>query len=208
MMGPAMETINHKEETPFAHYERLFRQMNPADAAKRLKGVCWDGEALQVTFLGRRYRISHPQCVMETPEGGNHQPRLTQTFLLRYLLEGRDLPWLGRWKTFREMPWGETYVKAFTGRALIRAAVAFGPRLDAFRTACEKMGATAVDHGDAGYQFSFIGDYQMQVLVWAGDEEFQSSAQILYSDNFAEGFPAEDRAVAADLLINAIRMNM
>ena len=208
MTVSAMEMINHKEETPFAHYERLFRQMNPEDAVKGLKDVRWDGEALQVTLMGCRYRITHPECVMEALDGGNYQPRLVQIFLMRYLLEGKNLPRLGQWKTFREMPWGETYTKAFTGRALIRAAVAFGPRLDAFRAACEKMGATAIDHGDAGYQFSFIGDYQMQVLVWEGDEEFQPNAQILFSDNFAEGFPAEDRAVAADLLINAIRMNM
>ena len=199
---------NHKEEKPFAHYQRLFRQMNPVDAQKRLKDVLWDGEAFQVTLLGRRYRISHPECLMEALDAGNLQLRLVQIFLMRYLLEGKDLPWLGQWKTFREMPWGETYTKAFTGRALIRAAVAFGPRLDAFRTACEKMGAAAVEHGDAGYRFSFIGDYQMQVLVWEGDEEFQPNAQILFSDNFAEGFPAEDRAVAADLLISAIRMSM
>ena len=48
----------------------------------------------------------------------------------------------------------------------------------------------------------------MQLFVWAGDDEFPPSAQILYSDNFAEGFTAEDRVVAADILISTIKSNM
>ena len=80
--------------------------------------------------------------------------------------------------------------------------------VDAFKAAAEKMGATALPHGDAGYQFDLIGGYQMQIMVWAGDEEFPPNAQVLYSDNFAEGFAAEDRVVAGDILITAIKANM
>ena len=203
-----MQIENHREEVPLAYYSRLFREMDPEDALKRLKDIHWDGEKFQVTLLGRRYAVSHRDCGMEALDGGNPPPRMAQIFLLRYLLEGKDLPWLGQWKTFREMPWGEIYTTPFNGRALIRAAVAFGTRLDEFRAACGKMGAAAVGRGDAGYQFCFIGNYQMQVLVWEGDEEFEPNAQILFSDNFAEGFAAEDRAVVADLLVSSIRMSM
>lgn len=70
------------------------------------------------------------------------------------------------------MPWGEMYIKPYTGRVLTRAAFTFGTRLDAFRAACVKMGAVPVPHGDAGFLFDFLGSFQMQVLVWAGDEEF------------------------------------
>ena len=197
---------NQKEEVPFAHYEALFRVLNPEEVQKRLKTVKWDGEKFYVTLFSREYAISHPDygicCLYGEP------PRTVQTFLLRYLLEGRDIPWLGGWKTFRELPWGEMYVKPFTGRALSRAAFAFGTRLEDFRAACEKLGAVKVERGDAGYQFDFIGNYKMQILVWEGDEEFPPNAQILYSDNFAEGFTAEDRVVAADILIAVIKSNM
>ena len=106
------------------------------------------------------------------------------------------------------MPWGEMYITPYTGRVLTRAAYTFSFRLDAFRAAAEKMGAEPVKHGDAGYRFQLIGDYQMQILIWQGDEEFPPNAQILYSDNFAEGFAAEDRVVAGDILISTIKANM
>ena len=91
---------------------------------------------------------------------------------------------------------------------LTRAAFTFGTRVAAFRAAAEKMGAEPVKHGDAGYRFDLIGGYQMQILVWEGDEEFSPNAQILYSDNFADGFAAEDRVVAGDILISTIKANM
>jgi hypothetical protein len=102
------------------------------------------------------------------------------------------------------MPWGEMYIKPYTGRVLSRAAFTFGTKLEKFRAACEKMGALPVKNGDAGYEFTLLGGYQIRLLVWEGDEEFPPNAQVLYSDNFADGFAAEDRVVAGDILISTI----
>jgi len=203
-----MQIENHKEEVPFAHYEEKFRTLDPASVTQRLTDVTWDGAEFTVTLLGRSYAISHPDYAIRALDDGKLPPLPTQTFLLRYLLEGKTEPWRGQWKTFREMPWGEMYIKPYTGRVLTRAAFTFSFRLDAFRAAAEKMGAEAVKHGDAGYRFDLIGGYQMQILIWQGDDEFPPNAQILYSDNFAEGFAAEDRVVAGDILISTIKANM
>ena len=203
-----MQIENHKEEVPFAHYEEKFRALEPASVAARLKEVKWDGKEFTVNLLGRDFAISHPDYAIRALDGGKVPPLPVQTFLLRYLLESKDVSWGGQWKTFREMPWGEMYIKPYTGRVLTRAAFTFGTRVAAFKAAAEKMGAEAVKHGEAGYGFHLIGGYQMQILVWEGDEEFPPNAQVLYSDNFAEGFAAEDRVVAGDILISTIKANM
>jgi hypothetical protein len=203
-----MQIENHKEEVPFAHYEEKFRALEPASVAERLKSVKWDGKEFFVTLLGRTYAIAHPDYAIRALDAGKLPPLPAQTFLLRYLLESKDVAWTGAWKTFREMPWGEMYIKPYTGRVLTRAAFTFGTRVAAFRAACEKMGAQKLPHGDAGYEFTLIGDYRIRILVWEGDDEFPPNAQIIYSDNFAEGFAAEDRVVSGDILISVIKSNM
>ncbi len=203
-----MQIENHKEEVPFAHYEQQFKTLEPQDVLARLSHVRWENNEFYVNLLGREFAISHPDYAIRAVDGGMIPPLPTQTFLLRYLLESRDVAWTGEWKTFREMPWGETYIKPYTGRVLTRAAFTFGTRVAAFRAAAEKMGAEPVKHGDAGYRFDLVGGYQMQILVWEGDDEFPPNAQVLYSDNFAEGFAAEDRVVAGDILITMIKSNM
>ena len=202
-----MQIENHKEEVPFSHYENLFRQLDAESAAART-GVKWDGKEFYVNLLGREYAISHPEYAIRALDDGTLPPLPTQTFLLRYLLESKAVQWRGQWKTFREMPWGEMYIKPYTGRVLTRAAFTFSFKLAAFSVACEKMGAMKLSHGDAGYQFQLVPGFHIQILIWQGDEEFPPNAQVIYSDNFTEGFAAEDRVVAGDILISTIKSFM
>jgi len=197
-----MEIENNKEQVPFEHYVKLFRKADAAEMAQR-SGAKYEDGKFYVNLLGTEYVISHPEyritpgCVLPV-----------QTFLLRYLLEGKQVAWGGQWKTFREMPWGELYIKPYTGRVLTRAAFTFGTRIEKFKAAAEKMGGLPVGHGDAGYQFDLIGGYAMRILVWEGDDEFPPNAQVLYSDNFQEGFAPEDRVVVGDILVSVIKANM
>ena len=214
-----MQIENHKEEVPFGHYQGLFEAADSAEMAERT-GIKWDGNEFFVTLLGKTYAIAHPvysiricepvgtDQVIDPYRGNCSVPIPQQTFLLRYLLEGKAVAFGGEWKTFREMPWGELYIKPYTGRVLTRAAFTFGTRVDAFKAACEKMGAVPLKHGDAGYEFAFLGDYAVRIMVWAGDDEFPPNAQVLYSDNFEQGFAPEDRVVAGDILISAIKSRM
>ena len=203
-----MQIENHKEEVPFAYYEEKFKTLDPAEVISRVKDVQWNGSEFTVKLLGREFALSHPQYAIRAVDGGAIPPLPTQTFLLRYLLESKAVAWKGEWKTFREMPWGEMYITPYTGRVLTRAAFTFGFRIPAFRAAAEKMGAEPVKHGDAGFEFQLVGGYKMQILVWEGDDEFPPNAQVLYSDNFADGFAAEDRVVAGDILIGTIKSYM
>lgn len=201
-----MQVENHKEEVPFAHYCEKFSALDPAEAAKRT-GVAFDGGVFCVTLLGTRYEISHPTAQVRAQDGST-PPLPLQTFLLRYLLEGKKTPPSGEFLTFREMPWGELYIQPFTGRVLTRAAFTFGTRVEAFRAAAEKLGGLPLTHGDAGFEFTLTDNYRLRLLVWAGDDEFPPNAQLLYSSNFVEGFAAEDRVVSGDLLIGAIKAKM
>ena len=203
-----MQIENNKEEVPFSYYEGRFKDLDPADVTNRLSAVKWENGEFYVNLLGREFAIAHPEYAIRALDGGKIPPLSTQTFMLRYLLECKDVAWGGTWKTFREMPWGEMYITPYTGRVLTRAAFTFGTRVAAFKAACEKMGAIALSHGDAGYQFELVSGYSVQILVWAGDEEFPPNAQVIYTDNFAEAFAAEDRVVAGDILISTIKANM
>ena len=202
-----MQIENNKEQVPFSYYEGLFRDLNPEDAVNRT-GTKWDGKEFYVNLLGQEYAISHPDYAIRALNGGKEPVLPVQTFLLRWLLEGRNVAWTGAWKTFREMPWGEMYIKPYTGRVLTRAAYTFSFKLAAFAAACEKLGGVKLPHGDCGYQLELLPGYHIQILVWQGDEEFPPNAQVIYSDNFADSFAAEDRVVAGDILISVIKANM
>ena len=201
-----MQVENHKEEVPFGYYLEKFAALDAQEAANRLK-IPFENGKFTLKLLGETYEISHPEYAIEG-EGFATKALPPQTFLLRCLLEGKAAESTTEFKTFREMPWGELYIQPFTGRVLTRAAFTFGTRIAKFRAAAEKLGGLPLKHGDAGYEFEFMDNYRLQMLVWEGDDEFPPSAQLLYSANFESGFSAEDRVVAGDLLINALKAKM
>ena len=98
-----MQVENHKEEVPFEHYVEKFRALTPENVAERLPDVPFDGKAFTLTLLGKTYRISWPEYAIE----GDHIPPLpTQTFLLRYLLEGKKWPGAAPGKPSGKCPGG------------------------------------------------------------------------------------------------------
>lgn len=204
-----MQVENHKEGVPFEYYVNLFKNLDPAEVQVRT-GAAFDGSAFSVKLVNATYTITWPQySIAADREAAFALKSLPgQTFLLRWLLEGKQIPAQGTFKTFREMPWGELYIQPFTGRCLTRAAFTFGTRVEKYAAAMEKLGAKKLKYGDAGYELELLPGYAMQLIVWAGDDEFPPNSQILYSDNFADSFAAEDRVVAGDILISVVKSNI
>jgi len=201
-----VEVENHKEQVPFAHYRAKWRELDPNETAART-GAPFDGSAFRLTMLGVEYTLAWPEFSIEG--GGFAKDNIpAQILLMRYLMGAVPARAAGRFLTFRETPWGDVYLKPFTGRCLNRAAFTFGPRLDEFRAAMERLGAKKLAHGDAAYEAEFLPGLFLQCIVWAGDDEFPPNAQLLFSDNFPAVFAAEDLVVCCDVLIGAIKAHM
>ena len=201
---------NNKELVPFEHYVSLYKELDPVEAASRC-GVKFDSErkCFLMRLLDADYELSFPEFAISGPEGGFALRTLpAQMLLIRFLLEGKASKSSGAFLTYREMPWGEVYIKPFTGRCLTRAAFTFGTKVAKFAAACEKMGAIRLPHGDAGYQIEVMPGYDIRLIVWEGDDEFPPNAQILFSDNFPQAFSAEDRTVVGDIVISDIKRRM
>lgn len=202
---------NNKEMVPLEHYIGLFAGLDPVEAAERC-GVKYDSErqAFGVRLLYVDYEVTWPSFSIrsDNPDGLALKNLPAQILIIRYLLEGKASTGSGAFLTYREMPWGEVYLKPFTGRCINRAAFTFGTRLEAFRAAAEKTPAIPLKNGDAAFQLEIMPGYEVRIIVWEGDDEFPPNAQILFSDNFPQAFSAEDRTVVGDLFITDLKRKM
>jgi len=202
---------NNKEMVPFEHYVGLFEKLDPVEAAQRC-GVKYDAErgVFTMRLMYVDYEISWPKFAItsEDPNGFALKNLPAQMLLIRFLLEGCASVGSGKFLTYREMPWGDVYLKPFTGRCITRAAFTFGTRLQAFQKALDNSQAIRLNNGDASYQLEIMPGYDVQIIVWEGDDEFPPNTQILFSDNFPKAFSAEDRTVVGDLFISDIKRRM
>ena len=69
----------------------------------------------------------------------------------------------------------------------------------------ERMKARKIEFGDCSYEIELVKNYFVQLILWEGDDEFPPSSQILFSDNFAASFAAEDMAVVGDVTIGTMK---
>lgn len=200
-----------KERMPWEHYMESFRKADPKEIAKRLN-IPFDEEksAFEVTLLGTVYHVTWPEFEV-THEADNkgfyplEEMIYARILTIRYLLTGNASTGTGKYKTYREMPWGEVYLRQFDGRCIKRLAFSYGNRLADFVKIMEHIQAKPVKHGDVAYEVEIYPGYQVQMILWEGDDEFPPSSQILFSDNFPISFQAEDMAVMGDVIIGSMK---
>ena len=204
---------NNKEEKPFEYYLEKYEKLDPKEVSERCN-IPYDEEKKEflVRLMGYEYGISFPEFEI-APKTDDPDAYLimmenipSRTFVMRYLIEGKYAVSTGKYITFREVPtYGELYLQPFTGRCISRLTYGFGYKLDKFKAAMEKLGATPMKMGDVAYEFELINNYHMRFIFWEADDEFPPSAQILYEDNFLNGFYAEDMVVAGDISITTVK---
>ena len=206
-----MEVANNKTENPIRIYQEKFRCMDPEMAAVRC-GCRYEDGSFTLRLMNRTVLLSFPDMEAAYEDGAKTSDYI-RILMARYVMEGTAAQSSGRMLSFPEMPWGAVYEKAFRGRCLNRMAGTYGHDLARFAKAMESIGAKeARDESgrffggaDCAYDIDFMPGLTVRALLWKADEEFPAAAQILFSDNFALAFSAEDMAVTGDVFLNAMR---
>ena len=67
--------------------------------------------------------------------------------------------------------------------------------------AARRIGAQAIETGDAGFEFAVFPGVALQVILWGGDDEFGPEASILFQETIGEVFTPEDAAWLAGMLV-------
>ena len=204
---------DNKERIPLEHYLSEYRNIDPKEAAERC-GVEYDEEKQQfhIRLMGFRYLVDFPEFAVHKKDENEEGAFLlldmvpAKIIVLRFLISAQVVKSSGKYLTYREVPWGEVYFRQFEGRCLMRLKFGFGFKLDKFAEGMEKIpGVKKLSLGDVSYEFEFINGLHVRFILWAGDEEFPPSSQILFEDNFPYAYQAEDLAVVGDISISTLK---
>lgn len=200
-----------KEQRPYEYYLKTYQEIDPKEISERT-GFFYDEEkkVFTVVFMGSTYEISFPDYKISHKEDEKgvyplEEAMNAKIFMVRYLSEKAKTLSSGKFLTYREVPWGEVYFRQFKGRCLMRLAFSYGNKLEAFKKVMTAMGAKPLEQGDCAFELEFMEGFFIRLILWEGDDEFPPSSQILFSDNFAVTFAAEDLAVAGDICINMMK---
>ncbi len=184
--------------------QEKLRAIDRAVVADRSGATIDQSGNLHVAFLQREYVIDHIAWTVQRAGDGVAPPSLMQSLILAYLYSADGTPPSDRWIGFRELPNGLFYAQAFqsyTGVALVRE---LDDEAATFKQASEKLEGVPLAIGDAGYAFQVLPRLKLAVVMWSGDDEFPSQAQVLFQESAPHYLVTEGLAIVGSLLIGQI----
>lgn len=195
-----MEDIRiQKGEDPFGAPAARLKAGDPVEIAHR-SGARWE-EAEEgrgrwvLPVLTGEFRVSYPDIAVEATEGlGSFTLKLLS---LLYLAGGAGTAPAGRWMAYRELPGGRFYEPVVRSSVEEPLAGSFGARKAAFTEACDALGGTPEEFGDASCSFTLFPNVRIAFILWAGDDEFPPKAQVLFDSAAGSHLGAFDLRMAA-----------
>ena len=122
---------DNKNGKPLEYYRSQFGAMVAETMAER-SGFTYlsDQGAFSLRFLGREVLLSYPDMELCYTDGTPILAPNIRILLARAVMEGVRKQTDGHFLAYAEVPWGNVYLRQFTGRCITRLAFGFGRQLE------------------------------------------------------------------------------
>jgi hypothetical protein len=145
---------------------------------------------------GQRVHLSFPTYIGNSAETSDPLPQTTQALVLYYFITADGTIPEARWISFGDLPDGRFYNQAFQGYTGAELARKFKNDLDDFTSAAasasgRRIGPEPQIPGDITFSFQALPRVSVAAAYWLGDEDFPSSAQILFETTAPHYLPTD-----------------
>ncbi len=172
--------------------------------AKNAKARFHDDGLVTVPFFCKEYSIDRVgSCVTRVVDGHAAHPYVA-ALILHYLMGAKDIELTGRYLTFRELEGGEVYYQAFYRRAIQPLATELGNSPQLLLERAERVKGERLDLGDASVKVQVFPRIPVVAVVWQGDDEVPSAANILFDSTAGHHLHTEDLAAIGDIVADSL----
>jgi hypothetical protein len=177
------------------------RGMNLEERAKKA-GADYErgegGEKIVIRFFFEPYQIRFPEVEFDSPskKAVSLIPRI---ILLHYLIRADGSPLTGQWVGYKDIPGGLHYAGVFARRVTEPLLRKFGQSPKRFNEIGIELGGESADVGDASFVLHVLPFIFLQYVLWAGDEEFPPTVQLLFDASVDHYLSLEDIVVLGQI---------
>jgi hypothetical protein len=152
-----------------------------------------------LNFMGTEYQVKRDERTVTDAKGEWTNP-FYAFLIVHYLCGAKDIPLANEHISFRELYGGDVYYAAFKSRAIDFIRRAFESRPEELVEKGVEMGGEKADLGDFSVTIPVLPRIPITVVMWLGDDEVPTSANVLFDKTAGEHLHTEDiAAVSEDL---------
>jgi uncharacterized protein DUF3786 len=154
------------------------------------------GNQLKIKLYKTECIIDLPAFTMTEESQAQIKPSDYLT-LLHYFNCDLPVEETGELISFRDMPGGQFYWEPFISRSVKPLVGRIGNDLELLKNNLERFDYELLDIGDFSVKIYVVGEIYATLIYRVGDEEFKSTADLLFDSSVKRVFCAEDVAVIA-----------
>lgn len=154
----------------------------------------------KVPYLGKKYKVYHPEGQVVCENGGEVQVT-DQIVLLHYLTHCSNRVLEGSKIAFQELPSGSIYIGPFTNRSVRPLVAIFGENQEKIVEAAKLLGGWKEDLGDVAVTVPVLPKIPITFVLWEGDDEFPPSGNVLFDASASSHLHTEDYALLPGLAL-------
>ena len=157
----------------------------------------------------RDVALSYPGLVTSDRQSGEQLSSSSQALVLYYFLTCDGTRPSGQWISFSELPDGRFYNQAYQGYTGGKLAQVFQNDFDKFCLTAESLGGRRVHLlGDAAYEYNVLPMVNLLVVTWQGDEDFNTTYQVLFDAAVTHHLPTDAGAITAGMLAGRLAVEL
>jgi hypothetical protein len=200
--GPSDDPQKLKDESLLRQIERIKASIATSDPFQLAQecGGNYNGLHFNFKYWGDVVTITWPELDAVNSKNQPYSP-FDRTMLAHYLNCADGSPIADRWISFRELPGGGFYHRAFQGYSGDRLAAAFGQLPERFDAVCMQCNGVKLD-ALAPHAFAFqpLPRVSLAAVLWPGDGEFHAKGSILFDASGSHYLPIDGLAMLASAL--------
>ncbi len=171
-----------------------------ADVAKKSATEFDESEQVfRIKFMGEEYLVRPDETAVVSVDGEFTNP-FYAFLIVHYLIGAKDVPLADEMISFRELYGGDVYYLAFKNRAIEVIRKSFGSRPEELVQKGIEMGGEEASLGDYSVRIPVFPKLPLTIVIWLGDEEVPTSANILFDKTAGEHLHTEDIAAIGEYL--------
>jgi hypothetical protein len=155
-----------------------------------------------LSFLGFRLCLDDGSIYDELRRQPLTSWDVTVYFVLYGYANAKMVPETAKLVSFNQLVGGLAYYKAFVERSIQPLAKTFGSKPRAFMKAAKLLGGTPQAYGEYSVKIYSLPFVPLTVILWAENEEFSASANVLFDSN-ANSFLTTEELVGLGGLTSA-----
>jgi hypothetical protein len=153
-----------------------------------------------IDLLGERYRMG-PSGVADL---GTDERVLLAAYVAAYPGGAAEPSLTGTWVTARALPGGQLFFRGPHELPVSPLARRFGERPADLISAGAAFGGTPLRFGDASVEICALPGIPVAAVVWAGDDEFPSRADLLFDSSLGGRLPLDAVLALAAVVVRRL----